>query len=62
MSHFIYGYQKLMWSTYCWKRIIAGILLKLGGYGFLRLYSVISIATEFYRPLIMVIALLGIIF
>ena len=62
MSHFIYGYQKLMLSTNRGKCIIAGILLKLGGYGFLRLYYVISIATEFYRPLIMVVALLGIIF
>lgn len=62
MSHFTYGYLKRTLSTNWWQCIIAGILLKLGSYGFLRLYLFISIATEFYRPFVLVLALLGIIF
>jgi NADH:ubiquinone oxidoreductase subunit 4 (subunit M) len=43
--------------------LLAGILLKLGSYGFLR-YSLflLPIGTEFFRPVLIVLALLGIIY
>lgn len=36
-----------------WKCILAGILLKLGSYGFLRFFIFISIATEYFRHLLL---------
>lgn len=51
MYLFIHGYLKHMLSTYRRQCFIAGILLKLGCYGFLRFYTVISIATEYFKLL-----------
>jgi len=43
--------------------LLAGILLKLGGYGFIKFCILLfPSSTEFYRPFVLVIALLGIIY
>jgi NADH-quinone oxidoreductase subunit M len=43
--------------------ILAGLLLKLGGYGFLRILLLFfSTATIYYRPFILTLAMLGIIY
>jgi NADH:ubiquinone oxidoreductase subunit 4 (subunit M) len=42
--------------------ILAALLLKLGGYGFIRFLPLFPIAYEFYRPLVFALAILSILF